>query len=45
MESKKDVKKKSLFKKLVERIDKKMQEKASSSGCCCCNPKDKSCCS
>lgn len=37
----------SFFKRFVEKIDKKMEEKAKHGGCCCVNDKkeNKSCCS
>ena len=39
-------KKKSVFSKLIEKLDKKMQEKAKSGKCCCSDSaEDKSCCS
>ena len=43
----KEVKKKSFFARLFDKLDKKMEEK-SKSGSCCCKPSDKgdsSCCS
>lgn len=43
--NKKGAKAKNFFSGLVEKMDKKMQEKSKSSSCCCCSPKDKSCCS
>lgn len=45
--AKKTAKLKTLFKRLVEKLDDKMAEKAKS-GACCCSPSDKeknSCCS
>lgn len=41
--------KKGFFARLMERLDKSMEEKAKSGGCCCCGPKakateDKKCC-
>ncbi len=44
--NKKSGKVKTFFKGLVEKMDKKMQEKAKKSACCCNNKKtgDKSCC-
>jgi len=43
--AKKEGKLKNFFKSLINKIDRKMQEKANSS--CCCQPKDKDkkCCS
>jgi len=44
-DSKKGCKIKDFFKGLVEKMDKKMQEKAKDGGCCCKKDKeDKSCC-
>lgn len=44
----KEMNKKGFFKRIMEKIDKKMEEKAKSKACCCSGPKDKdnnSCCS
>lgn len=38
------LKKKGFFKKIVEKFDKKIQEKAAKSQCCCNNNKGKTCC-
>jgi hypothetical protein len=48
-EEKKSVVKKGFLGRLLDALDKKMQEKAASCGSCCCGPKsdnagDKKCC-
>ena len=44
-EMNKSEKKKSIFGKLIEKLDKKMEEKAKTEPCCDSKDKGKSCCS
>jgi hypothetical protein len=48
-DDKKTVEKKGFFARLMDSLDKKMEDKAKSGGCCCCGPKsndseNKKCC-